>query len=215
MASGLIKNFTEHVQPLVPGYVVKRKSQSRVMRFLSKLLFFTSNFMTQFTTTIGNTVYVTDNQWDSNTTWTLATLAHEARHVYDKQRYSMPLFSLGYLFPQILVLLALLSFFSVWWLTALAFLAPIPAFFRMLIERQGYLMTLCVIWWAFGKEAAYEEIPYIVKQFTGPAYFFMWPFKQHLENWFKKQLAEKAVHPSRHAIIYVLVFDFVNSGKKP
>jgi hypothetical protein len=220
MASKLIEDFTEHVQPLVPGYKVVRKSQSRLMKFLGKILFFTPNFMTRFTTTCGNVVYVTDDLWKDNSAWALSTLAHEARHVYDKRRFGMILFGFAYLLPQILAPLALLSLLAIWFsnawlwsLTALAFLAPVPALFRMRIERQGYLMSLCVVWWTFGEEMAHSQIPHCLKQFTGPAYYFMWPFKKHMIRWFEKELPEKATHPSRYNATFVLVFDFINSTK--
>jgi len=222
MGSELVKNFSEHVQPLIPGYKVAQKSQSWLMKLLGKLLFFTPGFMSNFTTTIGNVVYVPDDVWESNDAGTLSLLAHEARHVNDKQHYSMFLFGLGYLLPQVLALLSLLSLLTIWFsnawlwsLTALVFLAPIPAYFRMVIERRGYLMTLCVIWWTLGERTAYDGIPYIVKQFTGPNYYFMGLNQRRLQGWFERELVEKAKHPSRYDPIYVLVFDFVNSNKGP
>ena len=188
------------------------------MRFLGKILFFTPNFMTRFTTTMGNKVYVTDDLWKDNSTWALSTLAHEAQHVSDKQRYGMVLFGFAYLLPQILAPLALLSLLAIWFsnawlwsLAALALLAPIPALFRMRIERRGYLMTLCVIYWTFGEEMARGNIPHCVKQFTSPNYYFMWPFKRRLEKWFDKELTEKGKHPSKYNALFVLVFDYISS----
>ena len=219
MASELIQSFTKHVQTRVPGYSVKRKADSKLMRFLGKILFFTPNFMTRFTTTMGNTIYATDDLWNDNSAWALSTLAHEAQHVADKQRTGMILFGFAYLLPQILAPLALLSLLAIWFsnawlwsLTALAFLAPIPAYFRMRIERRGYLMTLCVIWWTFGEEMARNRVPHCIKQFTSPNYYFMWPFKRHLEKWFEQELQEKARHPSKHNAIYILVFDYVSTN---
>lgn len=220
MASELIHSFTAHIQPHVPGYVVKRKSESRLMKFLGKILFFTPDFMTRFTTTLNNTVYVTDALWEDNSMWTLGTLAHEAQHVYDKQRWSAVLFGLAYLLPQILASSALLSLLAIWFsnawlwcLLALALLAPIPAYFRMVIERRGYLMTLCVMGWAFGEEHARKQIPWVVKNFTGSAYYFMWPFKKSLTRWFEKTFPVVCKNPSEHDAIFVLVFDYVRRNK--
>lgn len=228
MASELIQSFTKHVQTRVPGFNVKRKADSKLMWFLSKILFFTPNFMTRFTTTVGNTVYVTDDLWNSDNAWALTTLAHEAQHVADKQKYGSVPYGFAYLLPQILAPLALLSLLAIWFsnawlwsLTALVLLAPIPAMFRMLIERRGYLMTLCVTWWTFGEEMARAHIDRCVSQFTSSNYYFMWPFRKHLKNWFDRELTDKAKHPSWYNAIYILVFDYVSShhylrrGEKP
>jgi len=218
MASELIQSFSKHVQTRVPGFNVKRKADSKLMRFLGKILFFTPNFMTRYTTTMGNTVYATDDLWKSNSAWALSTLAHEAQHAADKQRVGMVLFGFAYLLPQILAPLALLSLLAIWFsnawlwsLAALALLAPIPAAFRMIIERRGYLMSLCVTWWTFGEETARAGIPRRLKQFTGPAYYFMWPFGRHLKKWFERELPDKAQHPSKHNAIYILVFDYIST----
>lgn len=213
MASAIVDAFVKHVQPQVPGFRVRRKEESWLMRVLNKLLFFTPDFMDRYTTTVGNTVYLTENLWSVNSIWAVSTLAHEARHVYDKRRFSMGLFGFGYLFPQILGVLAFLAFFSWWFLAALAFLAPIPAFFRMRIERQGYLMTLCVSWWISGEGAAWSELPRVLHQFTGPAYYFMWPFRNGLEKWFRRTLPEVARFPSRNNALYILVFDFITANR--
>ncbi len=220
MPSKLIQDFSKHVQSLIPGYRVVRKSKSWVMHLLNVFLFFTPDFMTRYTTTVGNTVYVPDRLWENHSMRTLAILAHEARHVYDKQKYSGILFGLGYLLPQVLGLLSLLALLAIWfsnyWLLALVavvFLAPIPAYFRMLIERQGYLMSLCVARWTFGLDTAERQLDFILKQFEGPAYYFMWPFHTSLEEWFQCELQEKGKHPSEHDPIFILVFDYISSHR--
>jgi len=220
MASELIQSFTSHIQPQVPGYTVKHKTESRLMKFLNKILFFTPNFMTRFTTTCNNTVYVTDDLWEDNSMWALSTLAHEAQHIYDKQRWSAIFFGFAYLLPQILAPLTLLSLLAIWFsnawlwsLAALALLAPIPAYFRMIIERRGYLMSLCVIGWTFGEEYARTQIPWVVKSFTSSSYYFMWPFKKSLTRWFEKTLPPVWRNPAKHNAIFVLVFDYVTQHR--
>jgi hypothetical protein len=192
------------------------------MRFLAKILFFTPNFLTHYTTTLGQTIYATDNILGIEDAGTLGLLAHEARHMCDEKKLSTPLYVFAYLSPQILALVSLLSLLAIWFspswlwcLSALVLLAPIPSVGRMLIERQGYLMSLCVTWWTQGEDVARKQIDWRIQQFTGRPYYFMWPFKKHLHKWFEKELAEKAKHPSRYNALYVIVFDFVNSPKNP
>ena len=141
--------------------------------------------------------------------------------MYDERRWSGPLYKVAYLAPQIFALGSLLALLSIWfsnrWLWALCclgFLAPLPAFGRMLIERQGYLMTLCVVWWTFGEEMARNELNHCLRQFTGPAYYFMWPFKEHLRRWFERELPKRAEHPSKYNATFVLTFDFIATHHK-
>lgn len=125
------------------GHAVKirSKSESLLMRIVGTLLFFNPAFMRDYTTTIGNTVYFPDGfvDRDPGTAW--GVLAHEGMHLEQFRRVGPIKFSLAYLFPAPLALLALGAFWSPWFLLAMVFLAPLPAPWRVKWEREAYLVT--------------------------------------------------------------------------
>ena len=179
------------------GYEIKIafKDESLLMKLVSIILFFTKDFMTQFTTTLGNTIYFPSRKWlEENEHTATRVLAHECIHLHDRKvmnrKGTIFLYPFLYLFPQILAvfsLLAFLAFININWLFCLLFLlclAPLPAPGRFYLEVRGYTMNLFIK----SLEAAYghygynveEHVNGIAKQFTGANYWFMWPFHAHV-----------------------------------
>ena len=170
------------------GARVTFKDESLFMRILGKLLFFNPGFMTYYITTIGRTIYFPNSDSiQEGSSWDV--LAHESMHVrdYDESPYQ---FMLGYLFPQVLVgfsLFAIGGIWNHWFLLFLVFLLallPLPAPFRKTAERRGYLMSICcdVIRYndQYVQTFAYKK--WLADQFTGPGYYFMWPFRKQVEK---------------------------------
>ena len=160
------------------------KDESFLMKMLGYILFFNKGFMTNYVTTIGNTVYFPTKKEDES----IGTLAHEYVHAADSNKIGFPIFAFLYLFPQILspFMLLLIPVNLVLAISLFAlFLLPIPSYWRMKYEVRGYKMSLFV-----GNELAKERgfssndrrdylLNYIIsinKNFTGPGYYFMWPF---------------------------------------
>lgn len=147
MGSRAIRDVARYARVLqwlmVRGHAVrvKSKSESRLMRFLGTLLFFNPSFMRDYTTTIGSTVYFPDGFVDRDPGAAWGVLAHEGKHIEQSKRIGPIRFSLGYLFPAPLALLAFGAFWSPWFLLALIFLAPLPAPWRVKWEREAYLVT--------------------------------------------------------------------------
>lgn len=175
---------------LIYGVKIKYKDSSKFMKFLSYLLFFNKSFMTNYTTTIGNTVYFpTQSKIDEAVNnSSLATLCHESQHIYDSKSYKAIWYYIAYLFPQILAPFMLFFAFISWYLALglfILFLLPLPAPFRMIYERRGYIINMLIIN-QIQKEYGVNEgirksilLPYIEDvndQFTSSAYYFMWPF---------------------------------------
>lgn len=149
-----------------PGFSVKSKAESKFMNALGWILQFVGIHFSEFTTTIGRTVYGEDISG--------STLAHEGIHVIDDSRAPIR-FKLGYLFPQVLALGALGAF---WYLPCLAFLLaliPWPAYWRVKAERRGYMMsTVCnalVYGESYVRSQTYQA--WLLRQFCGPNYYFM------------------------------------------
>lgn len=168
---------------------IKYKNESWFMKFLSKILFFAPEFTSKYTTTIGNSVYFPSRLFvESNSLKQIETLAHEFRHIFDSNKYSNIIFSLSYLFPQILFILIIPLIFLIGWysLFCLIFLLPLPAYFRMRWELNGYIMSIFVGYYLMREKGiADAEILKLLNKFAkridknafrGPVYYFMWPF---------------------------------------
>lgn len=190
--SDLLTKLEEKIKEVAPEFEVKPKNESRLMRVINKILFFNNAFMSGYITTIGQKVYwATGRDYRDDPDGSFNTLAHEFVHVMDYMQKPVR-FSLSYLFPQILALpgvlfvllspilipLMCLSILSPWFLLALAslvFLAPIPSPGRKRAEMRGYGMTARVYQWKYGTVPDWR-IERSVRAFTGPNYYFMWPF---------------------------------------
>lgn len=177
------------------NYTIKYKNESLFMKILGYILFFNPKFMTEFTTTIGNTIYFPNRERvKAYKAVYEMVLCHEIVHMYDESKKTKFLFKFEYLLPQILSLLAIPLLFIFSWKAALiplVFLTPLPAFFRKEYEKRGYVMSLYAknrIYKAFGADPKLkEEASFIVKQFTGPTYYFMWPI-ENMSSFFEDQV---------------------------
>ncbi len=162
---------------------VKYKDTSFLMKLLSLILFFNKDFMKSFTTTIGTTIYYPSEEFVKNSPITsLITLLHELVHIIDYNKNKL-LFTLLYLFPQVLAIFALPLFFISWKFSAffLLFLLPLPAYFRMKYERKAYAVSLYVIKQLslkknFKVELEKQKDNYI-SYFKKSDYYYMWIFK--------------------------------------
>src|SRR5574338_64595 len=171
-------------QKYFPDLKIKYKDQSWFMKLIGILLFFNKGFMTDYTTTIGSTVYFPTEAVTKTRPVSAATvLLHELVHVNDAKKISKPLFGFLYLTPQILILPALLLFLLSWKIAipVIVLLAlPIPSFFRMHFEKRAYLTSLYAVN-ALGKKMSFnpllatQEQGYL-KHFKDSTYYFMWPF---------------------------------------
>lgn len=167
-----------------PDIKVIYKDQSSLMKLLGYLMFFNKSFMTHYFTTLGSTIYAPSRQYvESKEVSAQVTLLHELTHVYDSKKYSKILFGFLNGFPQILALLCLPLFFISWKLAlplVILFLLPLPAYFRMYFEKRGYIISLYALYQLSFKykykPLLKTQADFFSKQFTGPYYYFMYPF---------------------------------------
>lgn len=159
----------------IPGFRIVRKDRSpmhRVIHHALRVLTFgkMTDYLDGYQTTIGRTVYVTAD-WES---WAAderyATLRHEAVHLRQFRRYTLPGMALLYVF------------------------LPLPvglAWFRARFEQEAYAESIraaAEIWGPdYPRSASYRAR--ILEQFTGPSYGWMWPFRGALERWYDQVLA--------------------------
>ena len=195
---GRLNKFHSALQEHLTDLEIKYKDESTFMKVLGYILFFNKSFMTSFTTTIGQTVYFPNREKvGSSEVYYMATLAHEYVHASDARDITSALFGFLYLFPLTLAPLMCLFLFIHWGLALALFLlclAPLPAYFRKYYELRGYTMSLFMRNEIMKENNESEEARRSAleqaaerfnKQFTGPNYYFMWPFGV------EKDLAEK------------------------
>lgn len=160
-----------------PRVRVVNKEESQFHVFLSKLLFFV-NYM-EFATTIGWTIALSPADKGN---WQL--LAHEGVHILQAKRQTRLLHSFLYMLPQILApigLVAAVVLLSWVPLALMVCLLPIPAYYRTQKELEAYELTLMIAQWECGDSyKAVSVMENIIKNFTGPNYYFMWPLAGYI-----------------------------------
>lgn len=158
-----------------PRFRIVRKDQSPLHRAIHQALVVLTlgnmrSYLDSFQTTIGNTVYVTADwdEWDPDQRY--VTLRHEAIHLRQFRKFTLPGMALLYV------------------------LAPLPmglAWFRAAFEKEAYAESVraaAEVWGpAYPRRPAYRE--HIIQQFTGASYGWMWPFRAGLERWYDRVLA--------------------------
>lgn len=202
------------IKEYFPAFNLKFKNESLLMRLLGYVLFFNKNFMTNYTTTIGSTVYFPNsNLILEKPNYFIITLMHELVHIYDANKFSYLLFSFLYLTPQILVLLWPLLLFLISWkivlFSMLLCILPIPSYFRMHFEKRAYLVSLYAMHYLNEKGVSQFNLELCAKgylsQFKGSGYYFMWVF-DNLDNEFDLaiQKIKQGKRPYEDAVFDVL-----------
>jgi hypothetical protein len=170
--------LVEALQAEIPGFRIVRKDQSRFHRAIHYGLIAITfgrmrSYLDSFQTTIGKTVYVTADwdDWDPDRRY--VTLRHEAIHLRQFRKLTLPVMALIYV------------------------LLPLPmglAYGRAWLEQEAYAESIRAAAEVWGIDAvrapAYRK--YVIDQFMGPSYGWMWPFRGRLERWYDEILATLA-----------------------
>ena len=106
-------------------------------------------------------------------------LTHETTHLYDNKRLGNFLYAIGYAFPQILVLPALLLLFLSWkiaLIVAVLCLLPFPAPWRTYFEKRAYFVQLYARYslWSYGAVDTMQSADEYEDYFANGDYYFMW-----------------------------------------
>lgn len=167
--------LVEDLRVEIPGFRVVRKDRSRLHRaihhFLRAVTFGQmTSYLDSFQTTIGRTVYVTADWDDWDTDRRYVTLRHEAVHLRQFRKFTLPGMALLYV------------------------LLPLPmglAWFRAYFEKEAYAESIRAAAEVWGPDypASDHYREYIIGQFTGASYGWMWPFPRSLTRWYERVLA--------------------------
>lgn len=200
------KRKSKHVMsPLVEKYIneiskkysknfnIKSKKNPSGLYYIVRpiLKIFNKDIDEKFITVLFGTVWVPENFLNNDEMNVLEVIAHETVHEADRKRLGTILFTITYLFPQILCLGSLLSVLAIWFgngflwsLLCLLFLLPIPALGRAYLELRGYRMNVLFMTQADKVSLSSLEpyLYYIATNFTSANYYFMMPFKNFIIN---------------------------------
>jgi len=167
--------LVEALRVEIPGFRIVRKDQSafhRAIHHVLRVLTFgkMTSYLDSYQTTIGKTVYVTSDwdDWDPDERY--MTLRHEAVHLRQFRRYTLPVMALVYV------------------------LLPLPAglaYGRAKLEMEAYEETIraAAEVRGLGYVRGAEHRAYVLEQFTGSSYVWMWPFRGYLNRWYDRVLA--------------------------
>jgi len=176
-----VSRYDELVRALeaeIPGFRVVRKDHSRWQRAIHWSLVLVTfggmrAYLAGYQTTIRRTVYVTADWDERDDLERYVTLRHEAVHLRQFRRWTLPGMALLYV------------------------LLPLPlglAWFRARFEMEAYAESIRAAAEVWGpmhpRTPAFRER--IISQFLGPSYGWMWPFRGALERWYDRVLAKVA-----------------------
>ena len=157
-----------------PRFRLVKKRDSRMHRAIHVALVAITfgrmrSYLDSYQTTIGSTVYVTSDwdDWDPDRRYVV--LRHEAVHLRQFRRWTLPGMAALYLF------------------------IPLPlglAWCRARFEQEAYAESIRVGAQMWGRErvSAGPFRAHIIAQFTGPSYGWMWPFRGAMERWYDRIL---------------------------
>ena len=159
-----------------PRFRIVQKVESpfaKVLDVVLKLVTFGAQraFLTHYHTVLFDTLYVPQSWDDTPDVARLITLRHERVHLRQRRRYG----DLG------LTFLYLVPFF------------PLGlAYGRARLEWEAYTETLRATaeYHGLAEARAPELRARIVRQFTGGAYGWMWPFEATVSHWYDEALAQ-------------------------
>lgn len=207
-----LEEFVEGAQRFCKGFRVRMKEDSWWMRMIGRLMFWNDGFMDCLTRS-GRTVYLPKGAVD------IGSMGHELRHAVDGFRNTNLLVGIVYYFPQWIGLLSLLSLVAIWggggwlwWLVCLVCLLPIPSPGRMMMERRGYLVSLLVVYWKYGREIALSKVDEVLDLLSGKEYYWAWPFRSGLRSWFEMSLPAGSEYPDDEVLVWLK--EFVRSHPK-
>ena len=146
------EDLTSFIKTDIEGCEIKSKKESKIMKFVGKIMFFNKRFMTGFITTWYPNIYVPELPWkEQDHAPAISILAHEWVHLNDRKRMGW-LFDLLYISPQCLTAFSVFAFWNLWFLLFLLFLLPIPSPGRAWAEFRGYRMTIAINYWLSGRK---------------------------------------------------------------
>lgn len=155
-----------------PAFEVRNKADSPLMRAIGLALRVLTlgqscAFLQEYLTTMGTVVYVPTRWSDFDEITRCVLLRHEAVHMRQAQRYGRLKYSLLYAF---------------------AFFPILFAWYRTKFEMEAYAESIKAEAQYRGLRQLRTSRSFYIRQFTGPAYLWMWPWPRTIYNWYDRTL---------------------------
>lgn len=163
----MLDELIEDIKKEFPSFKIVLKQESERMKaidvFLRIITFNTmQKFMTDYTTTVGYTVYVGRGWYSRSEKSRVITLRHERVHMRQRKKYGFVLFSFLYL-------LCAPTLFAYW---------------RAKFEKEAYEESMRASAELYGAHMLQAIRGNIVDHFLSADYFWMWPFRKSVEKWY-------------------------------
>lgn len=161
--------FLDEIRAEFPDFKLKSKSESWLMKAIHVFLLVITfgqmkTFMTKFTTTVGYTIYTPSSWAEMAPMSKVLILRHERVHMRQRKAKGSFWFTVSYL---------LLPFPVLW------------AYFRMKYEMEAYEESIRARWEYYGLKGFTPEVrEAMISRFTGPSYFWTWPWRKRIERWY-------------------------------
>lgn len=169
-----LRGFLDELRREFPHFRVVPKAESPLSRAIDVALQLATlgqmrQFMTDYHTVLGDTLYVPPRWEQTGALERLITLRHERVHLRQRRRYTLIGMAFLYLVP---------------------FLPLGLAYGRARLEWEAYEETLRATAELRGVDAARSPLlrEHVVRQFVSPSYGWMWPFRRTIEGWYDEAL---------------------------
>ena len=166
----------EEIRQEFPRFRLVRKDQSRFQRALHYGLIAITlggmrGYLEHYQTTIGYTIYVTSDWDERDARERYVTLRHELVHLRQFHRYTLIGMAILYL------------------------LVPLPmglSYFRARFEKEAYEESIRTAAQVYSMDHVRrgDFRDRVIRQFLGPSYGWMWPFRKQIEAWYDGFVAE-------------------------
>lgn len=176
-----LSELVAELQREFPGMRIVRKDQSAMHRAIHVFLKVVTlgrmtDYLESYQTTIGKTIYVTSDWERLSAEYRFCTLRHEAVHLRQFRKWTLPGMGLCYV------------------------LLPLPmglAWFRAHFEKEAYAESIRAAVEVWGR--AHVDRPQyrssIIEQFVSASYGWMWPFRRSMERWYDRVLQQLDAEP--------------------
>lgn len=169
MSEALYAGYLRELEAEFPGLRIVQKRGDRLSTLIDRFLKVVtlgrqSTYLTQYTTVLGRTIFVPFDWERRDPRDRYVTLRHEAVHLRQARRYG--LMPMGLLYGLPILPLGL-------------------AYGRARIEWEAYAETFRAVAEVYGPGRARDPAlrAHVVRQFTGAAYGWMWPFPRQVNAW--------------------------------
>ena len=157
------------IQTEFNGFKVVPKDTSILCKIIGAVLWVLtlgqSQFMTEFHTVLGKTLYVGDSWADTSWLSRWSILRHEGVHLRQAKSCGFGVFWLGYVI----------------WSFAYLFLLPAGFTLRAMWEREAYAETIR----CSQRYGMFFDREHMISLFTGPQYLYMDPRTERIDKWLR------------------------------